>query len=281
MRRSTLAALCLTAVTVAGAAGCQSGEDRTPDRASDSTSGRTAAKTADRTADDSATKPKDPFAGLTGDEIAERALTATSGASSLRMTGDVPDDESGGTIRIDMALDKRGDCAGTMSLNGQGRADLVKAGTTLYMKYDEKFLRAQSEGSSKEETDGVVALLAGKWAKMSASGSDAKDIAGFCDLDNVLTDFEDAGSGSGSGTGSGAKRGATTTVGGTPAVVVTEKDGKETFTLYVAGKGKPYLLRVDSRSAKDPGTLTFSEYDKPVQARKPSGRILDLDAMGG
>lgn len=265
MRRTTLAALCLTAVTVAGVAGCLPGEDKTAD------------KTAEKTADNAASKPKGPFAGLTGGQIAERALTATSGASSLRMTGDVADDESGGTIRIDMALDKRGECAGTMSMNGEGKADVVKTATTLYMRYDEKFLRAQSEGSSKEETDGVVAMLAGKWTKMAATGSDAKDIAGFCDLDSVLADFKDAGS----GPGAGVTRGATTTVDGTPALVVNEKDGKDSYTLYVATKGKPYILRLESKSAEDPGTIAFSEYDKPVAAKKPTGEILDLDALGG
>ncbi|WP_329272787.1 hypothetical protein [Streptomyces sp. NBC_01451] len=269
MRRNTLAALCLTAATVAGVAGCQSGENKASDKTADKTAGKSAAT--------ATAEPKDPFAGLTGGEIVDRALAATSGASSLRMTGDVPDDESGGTIRIDMALDKRGDCAGTMSMNGEGKADLVKSGTTLYMKYDEKFLRAQSEGSSKEETDGVVAMLAGKWTKMSATGSDAKDIAGFCDLDSALTDFKDAGSAA----GSNVTRGTATTVGGAPAAVVTEKDGKDTYTMYVASEGKPYLLRVDSKSAKDPGTIVFSDYDKPVSARKPSGEILDLDALDG
>lgn len=207
MRRTTLAALCLTAVTVAGVAGCLPGEDKAAD------------KTADKT---TAAEPKGPFAGLTGGEIAERALAATSGASSLRMTGDVPDDESGGTIRIDMALDKRGECAGTMSMNGEGKADVVKTGTTLYMKYDEKFLRAQSDGSSKEETDGVVAMLAGKWTKMAATGADAKDIAGFCDLDSVLADFKDAGS----GPGAGVTRGATTTVDGTPPSSSTRRTAR-------------------------------------------------------
>ncbi|MDX3457465.1 hypothetical protein PV396_36845 [Streptomyces sp. ME02-8801-2C] len=282
MRRTTLAALCLTAVTAAGVVGCQSSENTASDKVADKSTGTTTGTATGgtagaETADDSAVKPKDPFAGLTADDIAERALTATSGASSLRMTGTVPDDESGGTIRIDMALDKRGDCAGSMSLNGQGNADLVKSGSTLYMRYDEKFLRAQSEGSSKEETDGVVALLAGKWTKMSATGSDAKDMAGFCDLDEVLAEFKDAGSGA----SSNVTRGATTTVGGVPAVVVTEKDGKDTTTMYVAGEGKPYLLKVDSKSRKDPGTVTFSDYDKPVSAQKPSGEILDLDALGG
>jgi hypothetical protein len=141
------------------------------------------------------------------------------------------------------------------------------------MKYDEAFLRAQSKGESKADTDAAVAMLAGKWTKMSAKGKDAKDIAGFCDLNSVLGGAEDVNS--------DATRGRTTTVDGTPAIVLHEKDGKDRYTLYVATKGKPYLLRVDSSSVKDPGTLTFSEYNQPVPAKKPAGKILDLDALSG
>ncbi|MEU9208949.1 hypothetical protein AB0D27_13605 [Streptomyces sp. NPDC048415] len=249
MRRTALAALCLAAAATAGLTGCLSGENKAD------------------------SKPKGPFAGLTGGEIADRAVKATTGATSLRMKGDMPDDEDGGTIRIDMALDKKGECAGTMSMNGQGKADLIKTGDTVYMKYDEAFLRAQSKGDSKSETDGVVEMLAGKWTKMAATGSDAKDIASFCDLDTVLAGAEDVNS--------DATRGKTSSVDGTPAIVLHEKDGKDRYTLYVATEGKPYLLRVDSTSAKDPGTLTFSEYDKPVPAEKPAGKVLDLDKLGG
>ncbi|WP_406476946.1 hypothetical protein [Streptomyces sp. NBC_01615] len=249
MRRTALAALCLAAAATAGLTGCLSGENKAD------------------------SKPKGPFAGLTGGEIADRAVKATTGANSLRMKGDVPDDEDGGTIGIDMALNKKGECAGTMSMAGQGKADLIKTGDTVYMKYDEAFLRAQGKGQSKSETDGVVELLAGKWTKMSATGSDAKDIAGFCDLGSVLADAENVNS--------DATRGKTTTIDGTPAIVLHEKDGKDRYTLYVATEGKPYLLRVDSTSAKDPGTLTFSEYEKPVPAEKPAGKILDLDKLGG
>lgn len=141
------------------------------------------------------------------------------------------------------------------------------------MKYDEKFLRAQSDGASKEETDGVVAMLAGKWTKMSATGSDAKDIASFCDLDTVLADFQDVNS--------DATRGGTTTVDGTPAIVLHEKDGKDTYTLYVATEGKPYLLKVVSKSADAPGTVTFGDFDTPVPAEKPAGKVMDLDEMSG
>ena len=250
MRRTALAALCLAATATAGLTGCLH-----------------------PTEDESDRKPKGPFAGLSGGEIADRAMKATTGASSLRMKGDVADDESKGTIRIDMALNRKGECAGTLGMGGQGKADLVKSGDTLYMKYDEAFLRAQSKGESKADTDAAVAMLAGKWTKMSAKGKDAKDIAGFCDLDTVLADTQDADS--------DATRGKTTTVDGTPAVVLHEKDGKDRYTLYVATQGKPYLLRLDSLSAKDPGSITFTDYNQPVPAKKPAGKVIDLDALGG
>ncbi|MEV6022662.1 hypothetical protein [Streptomyces sp. NPDC052036] len=249
MRRTALAALCLAAAATAGLTGCLPGQN---------------------SADD---KPKGPFAGLTGGDIADRAMKATTGATSLRMTGDVRDDESSGTIRIDMALNKKGECAGTMAMGGQGKADLIKTGDTVYMKYDEAFLRAQGKDDSKSDTDAVVAMMAGKWTKMSAKGKDAKDIAGFCDLDSVLADAENVNS--------DATRGATTTVDGTPAVVLHEKDGKDRYTLYVATQGKPYLLKVTSTSAKDPGTITFTDFEKPVPADAPKGKVLDLDKLGG
>lgn len=277
MRRTALAALCLTAVAATGLTGCFPGQDKADDKPNNSSqsgqSGRTSA----------VGKSKEPFAGLSAEEIAERAMDATTGASSLRFKGDVPDDETKGTIQIDMALSKKGECAGTMSMNGQGKADLVKSGDILYMKYDEAFLRAQSEGESKSDTDAAVAMLAGKWTKMSATGQDAKDIAGFCDLDSVLGGPEgvDSDASDDSGADATVSRGRTTTIDGTPALVLNAVDGKDRYSLYVASEGKPYLLRMDSTSADDPGTLTFSEFDQPVSAQKPTGEIVDLDALSG
>ncbi|MEU3659471.1 hypothetical protein AB0E77_06845 [Streptomyces sp. NPDC032940] len=265
-RGTALTAALLAAAATAALTGCQSGKD---DNGS-GTSGSPATASASKPASPSA--PADPFAGLTGAEIADRAVKATTGARSLRMTGDVPDDESGGTIRIDMAMDRQGECAGTMSLDGRGEAELIRTGGTLYSKYDEAFLRAQSEGEPAADTDAAVALLAGKWTKMAATGQDAEDMAGFCDLDGMLGEME--------GAGEDVTRGETTTLDGTPALVLHEKDGADRNTLYVATEGKPYLLRFDSASATDPGTMTFSAYDEPVNAKAPTGQVLDLDALG-
>ncbi|MFF8728241.1 hypothetical protein ACF073_17360 [Streptomyces sp. NPDC015171] len=252
MRRTALAALCLAAAATAGlTTGCQPGQN-----SADS-------------------KPKGPFAGQSGNEIVERAMKATTGASSVRMKGRIADDESKGTIEIDMALNRKGECAGTMSMGGQGKADLIKTGSVVYMKYDEAFLRAQSEGESKADTDAAVNMLAGKWTQMSAKGQDAKDIASFCDLDSLLGDVRD-------GDAAGTTRGKTTRIDGTPAITLHEKDGKERYTAYVATEGKPYLLKIDSASgAKEPEHLTFGDYGRPVSAKKPAGKIIDLDALGG
>ncbi|MFI1419444.1 hypothetical protein ACH4VX_15860 [Streptomyces sp. NPDC020731] len=266
MRRTALTALCLAAVATVGLTGC-GGEDKPDSSTSRDSTARNTAKEHESTP-----KPeKEPFAGLTGGEIADKAFKATTGASSLRMTGDVPDDGSGGTIHVDMALNKRGECAGTMGMDGQGEAELIKTGDTVYMRYDEKFLRSQSEGEPEESVDAAVALLAGKWTRMSAEGSDVKDLAGFCDLDQVLGGAEDGDS--------DATRGKTTTIDGTPAITLKAQDGDDRFTLYVATEGEPYMLRFDSTSTAEPGSLSFSDYDEPVPVEKPAGDVLDLDSL--
>jgi hypothetical protein len=242
MRRTALAALCIAAAATFSLTGCLPGDKD---------------------------EPKGPFAGLTGDEIANKAVKATSDAESLRMKGEGQDKSAGGTVQMDIAMNKKGDCAGTLSMNGEGKTELIKVGDTIYMKYDEAFLRAQSKGSSKEETDMVVDMLADKWTKTSATAEDSKDIASFCDLDTMLADFKDVNS--------DATRGKAAKVDGTPAIVLNEKDGKDRYTLYVATEGKPYLLRAVSKSADEPSDLTLTDYNKPVPAEAPKGKIIDLD----
>ncbi|GAB2327451.1 hypothetical protein STREPTOSP366_26400 [Streptomyces variabilis] len=82
------------------------------------------------------------------------------------------------------------------------------------------------------------------------------------------------------GRSSDATRGKATTLDGTEALTLTEQDGEDRYTFYVATEGEPYLLRLESTSAADPGSVTFTDFGKPVPAEKPEGEILGLDALG-
>ncbi|MFE1439439.1 hypothetical protein [Streptomyces sp. NPDC058739] len=264
MRRTTLTALCLAATTAVALTGCSGGDDTDQAAKSDKAAASSATATP---------RAKEPFPGLSAGEIVDKAFEATTAARSVRVKGDMRDDTTGGPLTIDLALDKKGDCVGTLSADG-GKTDLIKTGGTVYMRYDEAFLRAQMKGEPAEDVEAAVDMLAGTWTT-TAEDSEASEIGDLCDLDTLLGD--DTGT---AGETSSATRGATTTVGGSPALALQEKDGGETATLYVATEGTPYVLRIDNRSADEAGSLLFSDYDEPVAAEKPAGEILDLDNLG-
>ncbi|QDQ11983.1 hypothetical protein [Streptomyces spectabilis] len=254
-RRTTFAALCLATAATVTLTGC--GGDKSDDTKKPA----------------AAAKKKDPFADLSGPQIIDKAMKATSGASSLRMKGSMAD--GGGPGFIDLALDTKGQCVGTIGTGGEGSVDLIGKGKTMYMRYDAAFLRSEMKGEKDIDVQGSVDMMADRWVKTSATKSDEKDFAEFCDLKTVLSDFED--------TESAARKGKATTVDGTPAIALHESDGKERATLYVATEGKPYLLKAvnDPGKGKKKDTLTFTDFDKPVKATPPKGDVLDLDTLDG
>ncbi|MFE2600627.1 hypothetical protein ACFXCZ_29715 [Streptomyces sp. NPDC059396] len=269
-RRGAFAAVCAAAVLTLAACGASdakgsggsntdtgTGASTGSDSGSDSDSGKNSAKKAE------------PFADLSGPEIVKKSFAVVRAASSLTLKADTK--EGTGTVLTDMALDKKGNCAGTMSMNGEGTATLSKVGATVYMKFDEEMLRAQGKGQPKEETDAVVKMLADRWVKTDGKAPDAKDLMEFCDLDDFLAEFENGDS--------VARKGPLTTVDGQQAITLYETDGTSDYTMYVATEGKPYLLKVVVKG-KDAGTMAFTDYNKPVPAKVPADKdIVDLDNL--
>ncbi|MEI5099503.1 hypothetical protein RB200_14010 [Streptomyces sp. PmtG] len=253
-RRTAFAALCLATAATVTLTGC--GDDES-----------------DGSKKSAAATEKGPFADLSGPQIVDKAMKATSGASSLRMKGSMAD--GGGPGSIDLALDTKGHCAGTIGTTGEGSVDLIGKDKTVYMRYDAAFLRAEMKGEPKADVDASVDMMADRWVKTGTTKSDEKDFAQFCDLKTVLADFDE--------TGSVARKGKATTVDGTPAIALHESDGKERATLYVATEGKPYLLKAvnDPGKGKKKDTLVFTDFDKPVKATPPKGDVLDLDELDG
>ncbi|GGS06340.1 lipoprotein [Streptomyces aureoverticillatus] len=268
LRPGTLAALCLTAAAAATLTAC--GGDK-GDKG-DSTPWNSA-KNSERRDDkpDKPDKPKGPFPGMSGPDIVDKSVSATTAAKSLTIKGSAPDGE-GGVITMDIALNTRGECTGSMSVAGEGSIDLIMNRTTVYMRPDAEFIRSETKGQPEAETSAAVQMMANRWSKMSATSPDAKDMAAFCDLDTILAEFNDVDS--------AARRGKVTPLDGAPALALHEHDGKDRYTIYVATQGKPYLRKIVN-NAKPSETLTFTDYDKPVKTTPPTGDVLDLDKLAG
>ncbi|WP_078970595.1 hypothetical protein, partial [Streptomyces sp. NRRL F-6492] len=215
-------------------------------------------------------KPSGPFAGLTGSQIVDEAFAATAAAESL--TVEVDTTSEGERTRAYVSLDGTGKCAGTLTTGTAATTELIRADRkNVYLRFDEASLREQTEDESPEVREGVLKTLKGRWVEMPASEPEAKEAVEMCDPKTLLGGFEQGAS--------GIVRGGETTVGGRKALALTEPgDGGETSTVYVATEGTPYVLRIVTKGGDEPGTITFTQYGKPVAAKAPAAKdIADLD----
>ncbi|MGW3244267.1 hypothetical protein [Streptomyces sp. NPDC001070] len=201
--------------------------------------------------------------------IEKKAVAAMKSASS--MTVDLDGISDGERMKYRMTMTGTGDCKGEVTADG-GTVQLIKVGPSLYMKGDDAFWKSQG-------ADGAAAqhLIGDRWMKTKASGPDSKDFLQACDLNAFLAEMEKD-----TGGDLGEKKGEPATVAGIPALPLTGKDGAETTTAYVATEGKPYVLKVVTKGGKEPGTLIFSDFGKPVDITAPAAKdAVDIDKLGG
>ncbi|MFF6836096.1 hypothetical protein ACFY84_30335 [Streptomyces sp. NPDC012438] len=214
-------------------------------------------------------KPAGPYAELTGSQIVDKAFAATATAKSL--TVDVDLTSEGERTRSYVSFDGTGKCTGTVTTGTAATTELIRADRkNVYLRFDEAALNEESEGESPEVREAMLKALRGRWVELPASDPDAKDAVELCDPEKLLGGLEQGAS--------GIERGAETTVGGQKALALTEPDGDATRTVYVATEGTPYVLRIVTKGGDEPGTITFSQYGKPVTAKAPAPKdIADLD----
>lgn len=271
-----VAVVCTTAV--AGLAGC--GKD-----------GDTKAKGVSEAKKPSATAsptPVDPFAGMTADAIAEKAVGVTKAANTVKVSGAGISD--GEHMTIEVTVTRQGHCSGRATVKG-GTAHVIKADLkSFYMKGDEKFYRAvaKEDGTPKRQADAMIEVLKGRWMKMFTDapkkskkrrGKASGDGMGeFCVLSELVAGMDDDKSDR-----TGMTKGADTVVAGVPAVTLRgkKKSDGSAVTMYVAKQGPAHLLKVVETGGDEPGTVTFSDYDKPVTITPPpADEIMDLEKLG-
>ncbi|MEU3687184.1 hypothetical protein [Streptomyces narbonensis] len=247
----------------------------------------------------------DPFADLTPDEIGDRAITATQSATSLRMAGRVTTD--GQPLDIDLALNERDECTGLMKIGG-GTAELRRVDDITYMKGDEAFWRVSmaSQGMPEAQIGAAIELVKGRWLKISPGQAGSSDLSGVCDLEGLLASLDEDraepgglvrgpdGEVDGTQVATLVKREAaeeptaeeptgeepTGTATAEPEATEPEATEPEVTTVSVSQEGKPYILKMVKTGGEEPGSMTLSDFDKPVDVVvPPASETVDLSKL--
>ncbi|MFE1345536.1 hypothetical protein [Streptomyces sp. NPDC058757] len=216
----------------------------------------------------------DPFDGLTPAQIADRAVDATRSADSLRMTGQVV--SGGQDLDVDFSVDDQGSCRGRIGVD-DGEAELRRVDGVTYMKGDEAFWRISmtSQGVPENQIAPVVELVQGRWLKIAPGQAGSADLDEVCDLDSLLDDL-----GRGGDDRAGLTRGPDREVDHTPVATLVKKESGETTTVSVAQEGKPYIRQVVRTGGDEPGSMTLSAYDRPVEVTAPpADETVDLSRL--
>jgi hypothetical protein len=185
---------------------------------------------------------------LPAKKIFDEAAKALDGAASLRIVAAMGGDT------MDLAMDDRDNCQGTMAEDG-ARLELLQRGDDLYAKPDSAFYRERFE----EKAPQVEKLVGGRHVK--ASSGDPQFGGGFvCDPD-LLAGFLFSEHGL---KGGQLTKKDTSEVNGARAIKLEGSVDGAPVTLSVALDGEPYLLKIECIQDGEPAVVEFRDYGRPL-----------------
>ncbi|TJZ53140.1 hypothetical protein FCH28_17895 [Streptomyces piniterrae] len=185
--------------------------------------------------------------------------------------------------KLDLTLDRAGNCVGAISKGAFGRVELIKRGKQVWMRPDAAYWKTQLPGR-----EGIEAAKEFKGRFLHGTTDDAylARLSAACDL----TAFQRSAAGPdhppSPPPGSPTPRppvlhkGKPTVHEGARVLPITKKDGPVSQTLYVAIKGKHYPVKLTTMIDHETSTLLLSNYDKPVPKKTPAPRnTVDISAL--
>ncbi|GJF28040.1 hypothetical protein KNE206_07400 [Kitasatospora sp. NE20-6] len=211
---------------------------------------------------------------LSAKEISGQAHAAMKAVTAMKAAGTFTSE--GSVTTVDLAADMQGNCAGTIGHPGKGTAEVLRTGTTTWLKPDEAFWKdlAKSLGGNEKQAAVAAQLFKGRWFTGDGTGQSLTETVFMCGMVKAITGDDGADEVT-------SEKGTAGTTGGvkTFSIVVADAEGTKT-TLHIATEGKPYLVAMEQKEGDSPAELTFSDFDKPVTVQKPAAdQVVDLAAF--
>ncbi len=208
-----------------------------------------------------------PAGALAPKQLVRRAISATETASAFSFSGRLHEGKTTISLRISSDIEN-GEGEGSITID-RGTAEVLLVSGTVYLKADNTFWRVEAGQSSAK-------ALAGRWVSTSATSANGKQLANFVSGGTFLKAVFNSNLAQSRFTVAG-----TAEVDGQRATVIEGYDTKTKSggRIYVAKSGKPYILKLVSQSRSGNGTITFSQFNQPVNPIAPSGAI-NLDTLG-
>ncbi|MEW1753781.1 hypothetical protein ACIQU1_11800 [Streptomyces angustmyceticus] len=217
------------------------------------------------------------LADKSAQQISDESLRQLLAAQSLRLRTETSADPT----KLDLTLDRAGNCTGAVSKGEFGRVDLVKRGDQVWMKPDAAFWKTQFPG---KKGDDAASRYKDTYLHGTTKNAFLRGVTAACDLKA----FQRSATGSkkpSSGTPSPSHsvsltKGRPTTEDGTRVLPVVKKAHGAVQTLYVAIDGKHYPRKLTAEVDHETGTILLSNYDTPVSTKTPApGETADISAL--
>ncbi|MET8544775.1 hypothetical protein ABZW03_29645 [Kitasatospora sp. NPDC004799] len=198
---------------------------------------------------------------LSAEDIQKQTKDALASATSLKMAGTIGSD--GEAMEMNLTLDNKSQCTGTMAMPGMGKFEIISDGKTSYVKPDTAFWTAMGGPNGAKAAE----LFKGRYLTGFESDPSMGSIASVCNLAEFSKKITESKNDKDK-----VEKGSAGTVNGvkTFSLKATDSDG-EVSTIHVATEGKPYPVRIEHSGSKDGnGKIDFSEFDKPLTVQVPS-----------
>jgi hypothetical protein len=204
---------------------------------------------------------RNPLAGLTSDQIVQKAVKDLTDAKSVRISGTLPTKD--GSVAVNVSDVAPASCQGTIgfplkefvpSATGTAPAAVIVTGGIAYLKPSNAFLR------EVHDSPPVVAELRGKYIE-TKNESELADVADLCSLPKFAGLFAHDDD--------GFIMTGTTTIDGQPALGFSQPGTTPAGTVYISESATPHLLELNAASTGETFHLTFGDFNVPVAIAAP------------